>query len=126
MTSPWRFFTLQELRCPCGKCNSTGEEMNVDFMDKVENMRLEAGFPFIVSSAYRCPQHNSEVKGSASKSAHTFGKGMDIVAKGFNAYMLIKLAYKYGMTGIGIYKTHVHIDNCTADEIISRPCVWSG
>lgn len=125
MTSPWKNFSLDELKCPCPKCNSTGEEMDTGFMNIVERMRLEAGFPFVVTSAYRCKDHNLAV-GGANASAHQLGKGMDISARGFRAYMLVKLAYKYGMTGIGVYKNHVHLDNCTADEIISRPCLWRG
>jgi hypothetical protein len=42
-------------------CQETGEnEMNEDFLIKLDDLRHECGFPFIVTSGYRSPQHSIE------------------------------------------------------------------
>jgi uncharacterized protein YcbK (DUF882 family) len=44
-------------------CQETGEnEMNEDFLIKLDDLRHECGFPFIVTSGYRSPQHSIEMR----------------------------------------------------------------
>ena len=70
--SPWRHFTLDELKCKCGKCGSTGLEMKAELMNPVEMLREILGFPLVVYSGFRCSWHNTN-SGGAKTSAHLRG-----------------------------------------------------
>jgi uncharacterized protein YcbK (DUF882 family) len=70
--------------------------------------------PITVFSAYRTPNWNRKV-GGAPKSQHVEGRALDLkppeglTVKQF--YDLIKANHKeFGIQGIGLYKTFVHID----------------
>jgi hypothetical protein len=43
-------------------------KMNDDFMQKLIALREHLAFPFIVSSAYRCPSHNEKVGATGRQS----------------------------------------------------------
>lgn len=116
-----RYFTEEELACQhCGKRN-----MDVDFMELMDSIRAMAGFPFVVTSGYRCPDHPIEAKKSAP-GAHTTGKAIDIAVKGHRALRLIELAQQAGIQRIGVNQKgngrFIHLDVC--DDRPS-PAIWS-
>ncbi len=127
-TSPWQYFLLDELKCKCGQCGSTGLEMNDSFMRKIIALREKLNFPLIVSSAYRCSAHNASVSNTGEAGPHTTGKAMDVVIKGEDALKLIKCALDYSFTGIGISQKgesrFIHLDALQAPDY-PRPTVWS-
>ena len=110
--SPWDHFTDEELRCRC--CG----EMHMDqsFMNKLVMFREQMGFPFPVTSAFRCPKHNHEVSHSGFLGPHTTGKAVDIQVVGERAALLIRGALNNGFMGVGIrqhgdvHKRIVHLD----------------
>lgn len=125
MADSWQFFTRAELACRhCGEI-----EMNRTFMAKLEAMRRAAGFPFIVTSAYRCPEHNQRVSSTGPTGAHTTGRAVDIAVRGERAYWIVANAYRYGFTGVGVQQKggsrFVHLDDLTAEGGFPRPNVWS-
>ena len=97
-------------------------------MRKIEALRESLGFPFVVTSGYRCPKHPIEIKKS-SVGAHTTGRAMDIAVKGEDAYRLLSGALNAGFTGIGINQKgdsrFIHIDDTQASPERPRPWVWS-
>ena len=64
----YKYFTEAELAC--SHCNKQG--INEQFMLKIESLREQLGFPFIVTSGYRCEQHPIEARKTAA-GAHTTG-----------------------------------------------------
>lgn len=126
----YTYFTLNELKCKCGKCNSTGLEMDDEFMERIKILREECGFPFIVSSAYRCPDYNAQKSKTGFDGPHTTGKAMDILVQGENAYILVKKALLHDFTGIGVNqkddvsKRFIHLDILTAPDY-PRPRIFS-
>ncbi len=124
------YFTLDELKCKCGDCESTGDEMQPEFMRYITFLRRKCNFPFIVTSAYRCPKHNASVS-KGKYGAHTLGQAMDIKVKGELAIRLLRFATEYPQyfTGIGIkqngHSRFIHIDNVKDNEKIPRPAIWS-
>ena len=113
MKSQWEHFSVEELDCPC--CHRTG--MNDDFMEIVEGFRQRLGFPFVVSSGFRCAAHNTAI-GGAKDSAHLYGRAVDIAVAFEQASELIKIAVRSGsITGVGIKQhgnvsgRYVHLDN---------------
>ena len=120
----YKYFKDSELSCP--HCNTL--MMNDEFMLLLELIREECGFPFIVTSAYRCTLHPIEAK-KTNVGAHTTGKAVDIAVNGENAYKLVQIALRHGVEGIGISQKgdmnsrFIHLD--TAGLTRSRPRVWS-
>lgn len=116
-----KYFTENELKC--SHCGEQG--MNDDFMQKVEKLREELGFPFPVTSAYRCPEHPIEAKKS-TPGAHASGRAIDIGVSHGQAYALMHAAFKAGFTGIGVNQKggsrFIHLDDLNS---VVRPTVWS-
>ncbi len=123
-----KYFTLNELKCKCGECNSTGEEMNPGFMDKLDMLRELIKEPIILSSAYRCSKHNSKVSTTGTTGPHTTGCAVDILCRGPQAYRLLQSIIAIGFTGIGISQKgighFIHVDTLLAPRY-PRPNVWS-
>ena len=122
----YKYFTDEELACShCGKVY-----MHIDFMRKIELLRKHLGFPFIVTSGFRCSTHPIEAA-KASPGAHTTGQAMDIQVAGNNAHKLLAMALKGGMSGIGVAQKgphgqrFIHLDNLDHSVERPRPTVWS-
>ena len=100
-------FNSNEFDCRCGDCESTLIDMcHVDILQLI---RDEAG-PIHITSAYRCDKHNRNI-GGAKNSQHKKGTATDLVPRYISISILAKIARKYGVKGLGIYKTFIHADN---------------
>lgn len=120
-----KYFTKDELKCThCGT-----EGINESFMNKIEILREELGFPFPVNSAYRCSEHPIEARKKAAGS-HSTGHAIDIGVSGERAYALIEAAVKSGeFKGIGINQKgssrFIHLDDIEDSPERPRPFIWS-
>lgn len=129
MSWPYPYFTKKEMSCPCG-CKGLPQD---SFMDKLVTVREECGFPFIINSAYRCPEYNKKIAHSGLEGPHTLGLAADIRVYGERALKVIQVGLKHGMTGIGIQQNQVlpfrsrylHIDSVENILGYSRPWIWS-
>ena len=80
---------------------------NMDKMDpillgKLDALRKEYGFPIIINSSYRSPEHPIEAA-KAKPGEHAHGAAVDIKCVGGEAtFLLVKAAIKIGFTRIGI------------------------
>ena len=53
-----RYFKLSDF-----DCQETGNnEMSEEFLEKLDDLRHECGFPFIITSGYRDPSHSIEAR----------------------------------------------------------------
>ena len=95
-------------------------------MVKINAMRRELGFPFIVTSAYRCPEYNAQISSTGGDGPHTTGRAIDIAVSRKKAYKLLESAFDHGMTGIGVSQKgqvrFIHLDDLYNEY---RPNVWS-
>lgn len=115
-----KYFTKQELACQhCGEVGFKDE--NLELLDKI---RESCGFPFIVTSGYRCSAHPIE-KQKASPGEHASGDAVDIACRGADALKLIYVAQNYGIKRIGVAQKgssrfiHIGFD-------LTRPdAIWS-
>jgi uncharacterized protein YcbK (DUF882 family) len=102
--------------------------MHPDFMSKLVALRAYLNFPFVLSSAFRCPEHNSAVSSTGSVGPHTTGRAVDIVVRGEQAYEVLANAARFGFTGIGVNQKggsrFIHLDDLESPEY-PRPGVWS-
>ena len=121
-----RFFTEEELAC--SHCGEQG--MDTQFVEVVEELREELGWPFIVTSAYRCPEHPIEKK-KDKPGTHRLGRAMDIQCSGEKALDLIERAVQKGFLRVGVNQRgdyaqrFIHIDDCSANDGFTAPHVWS-
>ena len=127
--SPWPNFTFRELACKCGKCSpDSGRHISPELMQQVQTLRDRCGFPFEISSAYRCAKHPSEA-GKAKPGTHNKGLAIDILVSGTQAHRLLKEAMAMtAFTGIGVsqkgdhHRRFIHLD---ISRCGNRPWVWS-
>jgi len=104
-----QYVNLQQLECPC--CHQVKISVKlVNILDKIREL-----IPVIVTSGYRCSNHNKEV-GGAINSFHIQGLALDlhpIMITNSNATVINLFNFACGMPdlrGIGLYIHHVHID----------------
>ena len=79
MEIPVKYFELAEF-----DCSFTGNnEMKPEFLEKLDQLRHNCGFPFVVTSGYRSPEVNAAIGGSAT-SAHCKGFAADFEVLGMD------------------------------------------
>ena len=66
-------FRLREFECPCCRCVQVAPGL----VCRLEALRELWGKPIVITSGYRCPEHNVWVKGSP-KSLHMRGQAADV------------------------------------------------
>jgi uncharacterized protein YcbK (DUF882 family) len=101
-----KYFKVEDFNC-----QETGEnEMCPDFLQKLDALREVCGFPFIITSGYRSPNHSIEAKKS-KPGTHSQGIAADIkVVGGAQRMAIIRNASIMGFNGIGVAKGFVHVD----------------
>jgi hypothetical protein len=109
MKSPFKYFAWSEFDSPDAP-GSGMEQMDEAFIHKLDAIRECAGFPFIVTSGYRTPEHNAKVGGVAN-SSHVKGLAVDISAIGESLKRdIAQCAIRNGITRIGWGQTFIHLD----------------
>lgn len=125
-----QYFKKDEFTCKCG-CGRN--EMKWSFMLELDNLRHFAGIPFVISSGYRCPEHNSKTSSTGKTGPHTTGQAADILVFGHNAQKLLSQIHRVGITGIGLSQSSktphkdrfIHVDNLSNEGGHPRPWVWT-
>lgn len=122
----WPHFSPRELAC-----RKTGRIMfDPAFLDQLEDLRARCGFPLIIGSGYRSPEHNVEVSDTGLDGAHTTGRAVDITVYGDRAFTVIEHAIAMGIRRIGIAQKgemrsrFIHLD-VVQDPAFPSPRVWS-
>ena len=116
-----KYFNLSEFDSPDEV--GSGDNMDIDFVRKLDEAREMAGIPFKVNSGYRTPNHNTKV-GGVKDSSHIKIPccAVDIEAKdGKTRFLIISSAIKVGINRIGIGKNFIHLDS---DKTKSQDVIW--
>jgi zinc D-Ala-D-Ala carboxypeptidase len=118
------YFSMHEF-----KCSHTGQcDMNPEFIEKLNGLRLAFGKPMKITSGYRHVSHPIERK-KQTPGAHTTGQAADIAVSREDAFHLLSLALTKGFTGIGIQQKgsgrFIHLDTLENSKDRPRPTVWS-
>ena len=103
-------FLYSDFICPC--CDSLKVVPGVyRHAVLLERMRKELGFPIVVTSGYRYPDHNTHVNGS-TRSWHllfaTDIRPQDHDPKKLR--LMHEAVIRLGFGGIGVYDAHIHVD----------------
>lgn len=117
----YQYFTEDEFACfATDKC-----AMEVAFMDKLTELRIEYGRPMIITSGYRDITHPIEANKMGGGGSHTKGIACDVKCNaGRDAYDLVQLAIKHKFKGIGVCQKEgkprfIHLD------LKPRFAIWS-
>ncbi len=98
------------------------ENMDINFLAKLDEAREYAGVPFIINSAYRSPEHNAKVGGKPD-SSHIKGLAVDISAKDSRTrFLILDALFAVGFTRIGIADSFIHVDS---DIDKSQNVIWT-
>jgi len=117
-------FSEDEFRCKGTHCCGGKALMDEYFLALLQQLRTEVGFPFHITSGYRCPDHNAAVSRTGRAGPHTTGQAADIAVNGPQRYKILAEFAKYGFTGVGIANTFIHLDLLSPDEA-PRPTSWT-
>lgn len=102
----------------------TGEKhMNLDFVHLLDKIREKVGFPLIINSGYRSPEHNVRI-GGVKNSAHMRGLAADIKTDTWErTFEVIRAALELGIRRVGVAAngTYVHVD---IDSTLPHPRMW--
>jgi len=111
-----KYFTVGEFNC-----KNTGEnQMDPEFIEKVDKLRDHCGFPFVITSGYRSPQHPIEAKKDVP-GTHAQGIAADIkITNSAQRYTIIREALEMGFAGIGVASDFIHVDTRG-----SAPVIWT-
>ena len=115
-------FSEDEFRCHCG-CGDAA--MDEEFILLLQAVRDKVG-AIIISSGYRCPDHNERVSSSGRAGPHTTGMAADISAAGGDALLIMREAMLCGVERIGVNQKgsarFIHLDKSTTH---TSPALWS-
>ena len=114
----YKFFRLEEFNCT----HTNKNEMDHEFLVKLDELRERVGFPFIITSGYRDATHPAEArKAEPGTGYHCQGLAADIaVSNGFERMNIVHEALKLGFGGIGVAKGFIHIDGRK-----TTPVMWT-
>ncbi len=104
--SEFKYFKMSDF-----DCQETGQNnMKEEFIHALDELREACGFPFIITSGYRSPDHSIEAKKKAP-GTHARGIAADIrVNGGAQRFKIVQKAHELGFGGIGVAKTFIHVD----------------
>ena len=107
-------FSEKEFRCHCGRCEMP--TISPELLEVLEELRSEFTATIVITSGYRCPEHNKAVRGELH-SKHMEGIAADIkVYDRVKKQMPPEIIYAYlssrypAKYGIGKYRAWTHID----------------
>ena len=102
-----KYFTREEFDCQVTGTNN----MEREFLEKLDELREACGFPFEVTSGYRHPtKHPIEAKKDVP-GTHAQGIAADIrITNAVFRLKIVEEALRLGFTGIGIANDFVHVD----------------
>lgn len=102
-------------------CQHTGENrMKPEFLLKLDALREACGFPFVITSGYRSPDHPIEAV-KEIPGTHAQGIAADIkITNSAHRYTIIREALAHGFTGLGVAGDFIHVD--TRGTV---PVIWT-
>ena len=115
-----KYFHIREFDCT--HTGTGGDNMDPEFLARLDNLREICGFPFRITSGWRDATHPSEAsKAEPGTGYHCQGLAADIaVSNGFERINIVHEALKLGFGGIGVSKSFIHIDDRK-----TTPVMWT-
>ena len=101
-----KHFKAKEFVCKhCGKVI-----IDSRLIELAERLREHLGKPLVITSGYRCPEHNRRV-GGVPDSPHVKGLALDVLTESSrDRFKIFTWLVDNGVTRIGMAKTYTHFD----------------
>lgn len=116
----YKYFRLNEFDSPDEP--GSGELMEPNVLEALDNARELAGFPFVVTSGVRTIAHNKSVGGTKS-SSHLLGYAVDLaVPNSRRRFIMLEALLDAGFTRIGIGEDFMHVD---MDPQKTQNVIWT-
>lgn len=101
---------------PVGKYHFfTDEEvsgLDTELCAMIDMARGKAGIPFVITSGLRSFADNQGLCESVSDSSHLTGHGVDLACSDSESrYKMLTACLASGFNRIGVYASHIHVDN---------------
>ena len=104
----YNYFSNNDFRNANPSCSI--DDMEENFLHRLDVARYLSGVPFIINSAYRTEEHEKK-QGRDGDSSHTQGVAVDIKCTNSVARQKIIDGLRgAGFNRIGIYKSFIHCD----------------
>ena len=85
--------------------------LDPEFVAQLDRARGLAGTPFVITSGLRTPIQNESTPNAVYDSAHLVGLAVDLACEGSQErWKIVKALMAVGLSRIGIYSAHVHVD----------------
>ena len=111
-----KHFTREEFDCQVSGTNN----MEQEFLEKLDELRAYCGFPFVITSGYRHPTLHPIESRKDVPGTHAQGIAADIkITNAADRFSLVNNAVKLGFTGIGVASDFVHVDTRG-----TTPLIW--
>ena len=105
----YRYFKKKDFLNAVPSCSI--DDMNLDFMTKLDCARHIAEIPFIINSAYRNLAWE-KANGRTGTSSHTKGVAVDIKCNcSYERLIIVSALLDVGFKRIGIYDSFIHVDS---------------
>ena len=102
-----KFFTREEFDCQVTGTNN----MELEFLEKLDELRAYCGFPFFITSGYRHPTLHPIERKKDVPGTHAQGIAADIrITNAADRLKLVSAALELGFTGIGVASDFIHVD----------------
>jgi len=102
-----KHFTREEFDCQVTGTNN----MEQEFLEKLDTLRAYCGFPFFITSGYRHPTMHPIERKKEVPGTHAQGIAADIrITNAADRLKLVSLALKLGFTGVGVASDFIHLD----------------
>jgi uncharacterized protein YcbK (DUF882 family) len=110
-----KYFTREEFDCQVSGTNN----MEQEFLEKLDELRAYCGFPFVITSGYRHPTLHPIERKKDVPGTHAQGIAADIkITNAADRFSLVNNAVKLGFTGIGVASDFVHVDTRGTTPVI--------
>ena len=112
-----KYFKREEFTCQVSGTNN----MEREFLEKLDELRAYCDFPFIITSGYRHPTMHPIERKKDVPGTHAQGIAADIkITNAADRFTLVSNAVKLGFTGIGIASDFIHVDTRG-----TTPVIWT-
>jgi uncharacterized protein YcbK (DUF882 family) len=114
-----KHFSTEEFECKCKMPTCKEQRISKELVDKLQTLREDVGIPLVVTSGFRCLDHNIAI-GGAKSSQHLLGNAVDVRIGDLNR--LLDLCIKhFKAVGDGRLKGFIHVDVRKTD----KPLLWT-
>ena len=101
------YFTREEFDCQVSGTNN----METDFLKKLDQLRAWCGFPFVITSGYRHPTLHPIERKKDVPGTHAQGIAADLkITNAADRLKVVYAALELGFTGIGVASDFIHVD----------------